>query len=140
MMKKLLEKEFLRFLIIGSSTFVIDFSINNLIVLILQTDPTHESVIANMISVPIAFIYNFTFSSKWTFKNTIDRKKKFLKFLGVGIFNYIVSTFLIGLLVEYLTNSNLVHSHTTIQAGSKFLIMSLMTFWSYIIYKFWVFK
>ena len=120
---------FIRYLIIGFSTFFLQIALLYLINVTFGI----EKVRANIFSTLIAMVYNFLMSNFWTFKaGTKSGGKKIGKYLALAAFNYIFDTvvafpFLAGTLGinQYLV---------------KVIITAIIISWNFIIYKLWVFK
>lgn len=134
--------QFTKFLVVGGSAFLVDFSINTAIVWALRLDMSLESIIANIFSVTIALIYNYILSSRWSFKSNQSNytTKTLLKFIGVNIFNLIWSSAAIALLVRVISESNIITNVDYIQPLSKFVVTGFMTIVSFVLYKLIVFK
>ncbi len=126
--KQILELQFIRYLIIGTISFLIDFSLFNLFVVAFEIQPLP----ANMTSIAISVIFNFLLSNYWTFKagNHTD-KNKIAKYLVIVVFNYIVNN-----LILYFLTSNLALNPIL----SKILVTILQISWTFFLYKIWVFK
>lgn len=137
-------KQFIKFLFVGGSAFLIDFSINILIVRILDMDIKTESLIANIISYSIALIYNYTMSSRWSFKEDGKDPNRdtntMIRFIGVNLFNLAWSSLAIWALVGIIRDSNIISNQEYIQPITKFLVTSLNVLVSFVLYKIFVFK
>jgi len=132
-------EEFIRFLVIGTSAFLINFAVYHSTVFLLEElfDTENKVLRALMVGLPflfayfIAYIFNFTMSKKWTFKNTSPRTKvQATKFLLINTFNAISGSGFIALL-DYFGIVPLI---------SQPIFVATEAIWSYILYKFWVFK
>lgn len=140
MIERIFKYKVARFLFVGTSAVVIDVSVNYFIVLILHLYAPIESGIANVVSISVAFVYNFTLSRKWTFQsNSPNKKKQFIKFLGLNITNLITSTLLIALLV-LIFKEIIPFRESTIQILFKIIITAIYAVFNYIIYQKWIFK
>ncbi len=137
-------KQFIKFLFLGGSEFLIDFSINILIVRILDMDIKTESLIANIISYSIALIYNYTLSSRWSFKEDGKDPNRdastMIRFIAVNLFNLAWSSLAIWALVGIIRDSNIISNQEYIQPLTKFLVTSLNVLVSFVLYKLIVFK
>lgn len=126
--KQVLEKKFIRYLIIGGLSFVIDFSLFNLFVFLFDIQPLP----ANMTSIVISMFFNFLMSNYWTFKaGGKGKSKKIVKYLTITSFNYIVNNATLYFLISRI------YLHPSI---AKFIVTGLQVTWTFIIYKIWVFK
>jgi putative flippase GtrA len=135
---KHISQQFMRFFVIGFSSFVIAYSINNILVFIfagiLNPNETLRAIIvavSYIIGFIISFIFNFYFSRKWTFKSTSQNyQDQVSKFLAVNVFNAIAGALIISAL-DYIGIPPLI---------SQPPIIAVQMFWSYFVYKIWVFK
>lgn len=119
---------FFRYLLIGTSTFVIDFGIFNFMSLYLDTKP----IVANLTSTFLSLFFNFTMSNFWTFRlGNAQQMKKLSKYAVLAIFNYIFGNLAMYGFIEYTDlNHNLAKAIVTITVIS----------WNFLLYKKWVFK
>lgn len=148
-MKELINKhrqdllQFMRFVLVGGSAFLIDFTINSVIVASLRWEPKIESFFANTVSYSLTLIYNYLMSSRWTF-NSIkieQRNKVKYKFIGVNIFNLVWSSFVIAWFVGILHTPYFAFIPEGYkQPLAKFVITSFMVVSSFILYRKFVFK
>jgi putative flippase GtrA len=135
---KLITEEFIRFFIIGFAAFLIAYLLNNILIFVFSAiiDPGEAEraaivSISYIIAFIISFIFNFHFSRKWTFKSTSPNyKEQVTKFLIINIFNAIAGAIIISAL-DYVGIIPLI---------SQPFIIAVQMFWSYFVYKVWVFK
>jgi putative flippase GtrA len=120
---------FLRYLIIGFSTFFMQ------IILLYFFNQTIglEKVSANVISTLLSMIFNFLMSNYWTFKaGSSSQGKKLGKYLSLAAFNYIFDTMLAFPFLVMNLGMN--------QYLAKVVITGFIVAWNYFIYKLWIFK
>jgi len=132
--KLFLSKEFRNFIIGGGSAFIIDFSILFSLVYILQikAELFDFIFIPNIISTSISIVYSFFFQKHISFKSSSEKAKtQFGKFILVQAFNLSVFN---GILFGLLLNT-----HLSV-AFSKILSTSVQMGFSFMMYKFFVFK
>jgi putative flippase GtrA len=137
---KLLEIKVVRFLLVGGTAVAIDFGFYSLIVFMLSLPNSRESILANMISKPISFLFNFTISRSWTFKaKSGNQKHQMIKFLTVVVVNYIFSTILLGITVSLLNLviPNLIDYNQLI---AFVIITGIFALINFLLYELWVFK
>lgn len=142
---KFVTKEILRFLFIGSTSFIISYSVNTGLLLVSEKIFNYDEgarrgaivIIVYLIAYLIAFIYNFTLSRNWTFQEQIISKdikhkvnKHILKFLLVNTFNAILGALVIALLDQFGIPPYI----------SQPFFIAAQTIWTYFLYKFWVFS
>src|SRR5689334_22803742 len=106
MIKKLKNKtavfQFARYLLVGSSCFIIDFGLFNILIHAAHAHPLE----ANMISIFVANVYNFFLTNYFTFRRSgKDKMKKIVRFLIVISFNYLINNTLLYIGLS-LTNVN----------------------------------
>lgn len=118
---------FFRYLLIGTSTFVIDFGIFNTLTLKMGTEP----IVANLTSTLLSLFYNFSMSNFWTFKlGKSQQARKLSKYAFLATLNYIFGNGVMYLFIEYTDlNHNL----------AKVLITLMIISWNFLLYKKWVF-
>jgi len=118
---------FFRYLLIGTSTFVIDFGIFNTLTLKMDTEP----IVANLTSTFLSLFYNFSMSNFWTFRlGKSQQVKKLSKYAVLATLNYIFGNGAMYLFIEYTDlNHNL----------AKVLITITIISWNFLLYKKWVF-
>jgi len=122
------ENEFIRYLFIGGSTFILDFGIYQIFKSFLNT----SEIISNVFSVLLSVLFNFSLTNFWTFKNTDSiSAKKLSKYILLATFNYCFNITLFTLFTQTL------HWHDLL---SKVIITAIIVSWNFLIYKFWVFK
>jgi len=126
--------EFLRFFIISGSAVLIDFLILNFEVYVLHFNPFVFGVfsLANLISASISIVFNFTLQKLWSFKHKGDSVMKLAgKFMVVHAVNII---FFNGIFYGSL------YHFIPIPPITKIIVTGFQTFWSFFMYKYFVFK
>lgn len=125
---KFVKSSLFRYLIVGFSSFGIEFLAFSFFLYIAQT----QALVANALSLLVAFAFNFTLSNFWTFKAGKNKAaQKVTKYIILVIINYFLNN---G--IFYFLNTVLgVHPVIT-----KIIVTGLQVGWTYLAYKFWVFK
>lgn len=120
--------QFVRYLFIGGSTFVIDFGL----LVILHDILNFNVLVAASISYWTSIIFNFTINRYWTFNSTEkgELKKHIVEYSILLAFNY---AFTIG----FIAAATGLGLHYTI---AKVLAVGLQISWTYYIYKNVIFK
>lgn len=134
--KKLLSQwlslSFLKYLLIGFSSFFIQIALLFVFTQIFKM----EKVPGNIVSTLLSMIFNFLMSNYWTFKSDDKAKashgSKLIKYLILAVFNYCFDTLLAFPLLAVTWHVN--------QYISKVIITAMIVMWNFFIYKFWVFK
>lgn len=119
---------FFRYLLIGTSTFIIDFGIFNFMSAKMDVKP----IVANLTSTFLSLFFNFSMSNFWTFKlGNQQNLKKLGKYGSLAVFNYIFGNVAMYGFIEYTDlNHNLAKAILTVTVIS----------WNFLLYKKWVFK
>lgn len=122
-----LEYSFVRYLLIGTGTFILDFGIFNFLSLYTKTEP----IVANLISTFLSLFFNFTMSNFWTFKQGKSQQaKKLGRYAILAIFNYIFGNVAMYFFIEHTSlNHNL----------AKVIVTLSVMAWNFVLYKKWVF-
>ncbi len=96
---RFLRFQFLRFVVVGGSATVIDFS---LLIFLTEVISLHYLLSAT-ISFICANIFNFYFSKKWTFQNTSSRYiRQYMVFVLVGGTGLVINNYILYFSVENL--------------------------------------
>lgn len=123
-----LKYSFIRYLIIGTSTFILDFGIFNFLI----TFTNIEALPANLLSTFLSLFFNFTMSNFWTFGlDSSHKTKKLGKYAVLATFNYFFGNFAFHLF-EDNTDINL-------NIAKAIITVTIVT-WNFLLYKTWVFK
>ena len=125
--QKLYNHKFIRYIVVGGTTFVIDLGL-----LILLKLHFHLSIpVATTIAYWTSIIFNFTLNRWWSF-NIAEKKnlsKHMFSYLLLLSFNYLFTVIFVSLMSKYMSF-----------ALAKILAVLLSTPWTYIIYKNIIFK
>lgn len=152
-LKKLIKKAietftsplFIKYFICGFSAFMIDFIILNIEAHVLKFNPKFyvfnfpieiNNIISSFIGLTISYILNRLYAFK-SDKNVI---KESLKFLAVGIFNYLISNFLYSLILATIFASTTGILYNLKESITKFFVIGLQMIWTFFLYKFLVFE
>lgn len=124
-----LTRNFIRYLIIGFTTFGMQIGLLYVFTQILAM----EKVMGNVFSTLLSVVFNFIMSNYWTFKAGSGAKKKKLgRYLILFTFNYLFDT---ALAFPLLVNTLNVDQYI-----AKILITGMIVAWNFFLYKLWVFK
>ncbi len=136
---KYFTEEFIRFVFIGGTSFIIFYFLNNSFIFLLekiyssQTSTARGLVVWNayIVAYLLAFIYNFTLSKRWTFRNqSVTYREQLLKFFTVNIFNALTGAAFVTIL-DYIGIPPYI---------SQPFFIAIQIFWTYFLYKRWVFS
>jgi len=125
----LINASFIRYLIIGFSTFFLQILFLYIIYQILGVAKEY----ANIFSSLLCLVFNYLLSNYWTFKAGKDsHTKKLGKYLSLALVNY---TFDVVIAFPFLAVTLGVNPYV-----AKVFITGIIVCWNFFIYKFWVFK
>jgi len=121
------KKQFLRYLIIGFSSFFLEYLLFYIMFKVLDIN----ELISNTIAIAIVFWFNFLMNRFWSFESNEKFAKQLMLYGMLFAFNLGVSNLFIYFMTNYLMVSPLI---------SKVLIMGLIVIWNFIIYKTIIYK
>lgn len=111
----------IRYLIVGGSAFLVEYGI-----FLTLHYTTGLLVLANVVSFTIALLYSFLLHYAWTFcgNHHYGIRLQLVSYVGLGIFNVILTSSLIVILVDRFSLEPWV---------AKFMCMILVIVWNFII-------
>lgn len=125
--------QFIRFFIIGISTFILDFVLLSLIIVLFQISSEEhlKQTLANIISSAVAIVVNYAIQRNWAFESKNKNvAKEAGKFIAVHIFNLTVYQTILFSVVNYFLPAWL----------TKILVTAVQIASSFVLYKLFVFK
>ena len=126
MSKTLYRHHFIRYLLIGGTTFIIDFGL----LFSLKTRAHTSLVVATSVGYWISILYNFTMNRWWSFsaaeKNNLHRHA--LTYGALLAFNFLFTIIFVGLV-----------SKVMYFGFAKVLAVLIQMSWTYLIYKNYIF-
>jgi putative flippase GtrA len=126
-LKKIYSHSFVRYLIIGGSTFAIDF----LLLVLLHGVIGTNVLVAATISYWTSIVFNFLANRFWTFGSTDTHVIKHIAYYGVLlVLNYMFTIAFIGIATD----------HGMHYTYAKVLAVAIQMTWTYILYKKVIFK
>lgn len=129
MLRHWLSISFIKYLIVGISTFLLQIFFLYFFTEIAKLD----KVLANIFAALIATLYGFYMSNKWSFKNNSKKQgSKLAKFTFLTAFNYAFDTLLAFPLLAVTWGIN--------QYLTKVFITGIVVVWNFFLYKLWIFK
>jgi putative flippase GtrA len=129
MLETLLSRHFLRYLVIGFTTFFMQIALLYLFTNVFSFD----KIPGNICSTLLSMVFNFTMSNYWTFKAGSEKQaRKLGRYAVVAAGNYVFDTLLAFPILAVSLGIN--------QYVAKILITAMIVSWNFFIYKFWVFK
>lgn len=126
--KALANRRFVRYLLVGGTTFAIDFILFSLLHSVLSWDV----LVANTVSYWSSIAFNFSVNYKWTFggAETTAFKRQLALYLGLLLFNFGFSSVFLSVTIGLGLNPQI----------AKIIATALQMSWTYIAYKTVVFK
>jgi putative flippase GtrA len=125
--------QFLRFFVIGFGVFIVDFTILNTLVYLVDFDVFVLGIIslANVVSTTVGLILTFILNRYWTFgiKGRSRMGSQSMKFLGTAIVVWVLHQIAFGSLVQL----------GVIHPVSKIIVMAVQMVVNFLLYKFVVF-
>jgi len=137
-LKRYVSKRALKYLFFGASAALVDFTLFNITLYLLQSNTVELSkttvgfnniFIANVFGLSAGFLWAFFSQRQWVFESKNHIASQFLGTLALLIFNMFASSYMIEL------------CHSTIgTAPAKLLAQISVVIWNYWIYRFFIFK
>lgn len=124
---KVVNKEFLKYLLVGSTSVLLDLLSLFLFVEIFQF-PLTASVIINQI---IVYLYVFSLNKVFVFRVKGDLARQILRYTQLALFNYIISVFWMYFFGEICQQNYLLVRISNI---------ILATIWNFLLYRAFVYK
>jgi putative flippase GtrA len=124
--------QFVKFFVVGFSAFLVDFGLLTFQIYVLNFNPFAGIIsIANVISVSVAIVYSFILQRTWTFRSQDKRVvRQGGKYVVVAMFSITLNNIIYGFMIQF----------GLIPPLAKFLVTSLQMCWSYVLYKWVVFR
>lgn len=120
-------EQFLRYLVIGFSTFFLEYGIFRALLDLLHV----YYLFANTAAYFISFWFNFMLNRYWSFKSTSDIKRQLMQYLVLFGINLAATNGLMFVMTGFLG---------IIPEISKILVMGAIVCWNFIIYKKIIYK
>ncbi len=125
--KKILKISFVKYLVVGGSSFVLDYAI----FYSLYSFAGFRASYANAVSVFLAFIYNFSLNRLWSFESKEPIMKQLVLYLGLMFFNMAFSSGFIYFTAKYIFLDPKI---------AKIIAMCIIVIWNFFLYKKVIFK
>ncbi|NCO04977.1 MAG: GtrA family protein [Candidatus Magasanikbacteria bacterium] len=126
-MPKIISPQFIKYIIVGVTSFTFDILLLIGITEICSIKPFFAVIISQL----IVLTYNFTVNKQWAFSHTAGAKQALMRYLILTVANYVF-----GILAMYAGN---------VVAGIDYRIVRVATVgamvsWNFLLYKHWVYK
>lgn len=147
--RKLLVKSYVRYLIVGATSFALDFLIYNFLLVVLRSQPQPDwaysignlvglspeaslVLVSNIISLLTSLSFNFIASNYWTFQaGGAKKRRKIMRYATIAGFNFLLNNVILSIQVEYFSVNPII---------AKVIVTGAQTLWTFLIYKVWVFR
>jgi len=129
-LRKIYDEKFLRFVLVGISNFVISFAVFHLLLLLKMTFPFRTAAI-QLVSYAAGTAWSYFWNRRFTFRSTSPALPQATRFVGLQIALALVSTLLIGLVVDVLGFS---------PTPSWFVVMGVITVTNFVLCRWWAFR
>lgn len=129
-----LSKEFVRYLIVGGISCVIDFTV--LLILRQVLFPTATPLVTSLfsgVSFAVSFVFNYYASLKFVFveHESTDTKKEFIMTLAIALIGLLLTIMLMYIFQVFVGVNYII---------AKIIVTGIVLFWNYIARKVFVFK
>jgi putative flippase GtrA len=134
-------ERFLKFLVVGTIGFIVDFGLLTFLVEVLGFPP----VLANTISFSAAVVSNFTLNRYWTYPESRSKRKRVQlpQFGMVSVLGLVINN-LILLLLQGPFDNLLVHidalSSIPGYIPAKIVATVVVLFWNFFVNRYWTFS
>ena len=127
-------ERFLKFLVVGTIGFVVDFGTLNLLVLVFGL----HVLVANTISFSLAVLSNFTWNRLWTYPDSRSKpiRSQLVQFTLVNIVGWGINTLVLWLLTPMFTNM-------VGELGYNFakgIATIIVLFWNFFVNRYWTYN
>lgn len=131
---------FIKFSIVGALGAVIDLGVLNALILFAGWDTELGRIFANIVSVTLAIVFNFTLHRYWTFPEYKhhDQRVQLTKFIIVSFIGLLINTIIFYLAYEYFF-SVFTTSVVAIQLA-KAIAIGLTLFWNFGANRLWTYR
>ncbi|MDR2035573.1 MAG: GtrA family protein [Coriobacteriales bacterium] len=119
-------KQGARYLIVGFSSFALEFLLFFVLFEVLGV----FVVVSNVIAIAVASLYNFIMSREWTFKSTSSLMRSIVLYLILFAWNQFFSSWVIITLMNWGVSAEL----------AKIGTMAVIVCWNFVLYRKVVFK
>ena len=131
------EKEverFLKFMVVGTIGFVVDFGVLNLLVLLAGL----EVLVANTISFSLAVLSNFSWNRLWTYPDSRTKpiRSQLTQFFLVNVVGWGINTLVLWLLTPVFTALTGRLGYNIAKAIATIIVL----FWNFFINRYWTYN
>ncbi len=131
---------FIKFSIVGAFGAIVDFPVFNALILVADWTTDTQLILANIISVSIAILSNFTWNRLWTFPESQTRRKRvqLIQFAVVNLIGLALNTIIFSLVSKFIFNPFM---PIAIAANlAKAVAIGLVLFWNFGANRLWTYR
>ena len=127
-------ERFLKFMVVGTIGFVIDFGTLNLLVLLAGMDV----LVANTISFSLAVLSNFTWNRLWTYPDSRSKqaRSQLVQFAIVNVVGWGITTFVLWALTPIFTDLIGRLGYNLAKAIATIIVL----FWNFFVNRYWTYS
>jgi len=127
-------ERFLKFMVVGTIGFVIDFGTLNLLVLLGGLDV----LVANTISFSLAVLSNFTWNRLWTYPDSRSKqaRSQLVQFAIVNVVGWGINTFVLWALTPLFTDLVGRLGYNIAKAIATIIVL----FWNFFVNRYWTYS
>jgi putative flippase GtrA len=127
-------ERFLKFMVVGTIGFVVDFGTLNLLHLVFGLDV----LVANTISFSLAVLSNFTWNRLWTYPDSRSKpiRSQLVQFFIVNVVGWGINTLVLWLLTPVFTDLIGELGYNLAKAIATIIVL----FWNFFINRYWTYN
>ena len=127
-------ERFLKFMVVGTIGFVVDFGTLNLLVLLAGMN----LLVANTISFTLAVLSNFTWNRLWTYPDSRSKpiRSQLLQFFVVNVVGWGINTGVLALLTPVFTEMVGQLGYNIAKAIATIIVL----FWNFFVNRYWTYN
>lgn len=127
-------ERFLKFMVVGTIGFVVDFGTLNLLVLLANLN----LIVANTISFTLAVLSNFTWNRLWTYPDSRSKpiRSQLVQFFVVNVVGWGINTGVLALLTPLFFNLVGRLGYNIAKAIATIIVL----FWNFFVNRYWTYS
>ena len=139
--KKIIGRQFSRFVVVGFINTAIDFFVLNVLSFLTGIEKGAGAAVLSGVSFLVANLNSYILNKKWTFKEHSAKNvaRQFTKFFSVSLGGMAINIVIVGVLTTYIQPPFEIDGKIWLNI-SKAVAVGISMFWNFFGYKFMVFK
>lgn len=127
-------ERFLKFMVVGTLGFVIDFGTLNLLKLVFNV----ELLLANTVSFSLAVVSNFTWNRLWTYPDSRSKpiQSQLVQFFVVNVVGLGINTLVLKLFTPFFTDLVGELGYNIAKAIATIIVL----FWNFFVNRYWTYS